>query len=166
MKPLLFLFAFVLVFAVPAAVFAEGKRPAKLDDLFAFQRVADPQISPDGKLVVYAVTTVDLAGNKTSSALWLAPTDRGEPRQLTNPVGKKDRNPHWSPNGKFILFESTRSGSPQLWVIGLEGGEARQLTNISSEAGSPKWSPDGKTVAFVSAVYPEYSALPFKESDA
>src|SRR3954470_5869423 len=120
MKPLLLLFACVLVFAVPAAVFAEGKRPPKLDDLFAFKRVADPEISPDGKLVAYSVATVDLAGNKSSSALWLGPTDKGEPRQLTNPVGKKDRNPQWSPDGKFILFESTRSGNSQLWVIGLE----------------------------------------------
>jgi dipeptidyl aminopeptidase/acylaminoacyl peptidase len=150
---------------VPAVGLGEGKRSMTLDDLFRFKRVADPQISPDGKTVAYAVTTVDLAGNKTSSAVWLAPTDGGEPRLLAN-SGKKDRSPRWSPNGKQILFESTRSGEGQLWIIDLAGGEARQVTNLSTEASNPTWSPDGKSIAFVSAVYPEFSSKPFKESDA
>ena len=153
--------------AVPAAVFAEGKRPMRVDDLFAFRRVADPQISPDGRLVAYAVTAVDLAANKTASSLWLAAAGgNSPPRQLTNAPGKKDRHPRWSPDGRHLLFESNRSGDNQLWVIGLDGGEARQLTTVSTEAGSALWSPDGKQIAFVSAVYPEFSEKPFKESDA
>jgi dipeptidyl aminopeptidase/acylaminoacyl peptidase len=83
---------------------------------------------------------------------------------LTNTT-KKDRHPRWSPDGNRILFESNRSGENQLWAIDINGGEARQLTTISSEAGSGIWSPDGKWVAFVSAVYPEYSDKPFAESD-
>ena len=64
------------------------------------------------------------------------------------------------------MFESTRSGESQLWLIDLAGGEARQVTNLSTEASNGTWSPDGKTIAFVSAVYPEFSEQPFKESDA
>jgi dipeptidyl aminopeptidase/acylaminoacyl peptidase len=159
------LFVVLLLLTAPAAVFAEGKRPMTIDDLFRFQRISDPQISPDGKLVVYVVGTVDLDSNKISSTLWLAPTDKGEPRQLTNTT-KKDRHPRWSPDGKHILFESNRSGENQLWIIDINGGEARQLTTISTEAGNGIWSRDGKHIAFVSAVYPEYSDKPFKESDA
>ncbi len=74
---------------------AAGKRPMTLDDLFRFQRVADPQISPDGKTVAYVVTTVDLSGNKTSSNLWLATVQGSSRRQLTT-AAKKDRHPRWS----------------------------------------------------------------------
>ncbi len=88
--------AALALLAVPAAVHADGpaKRPMKIDDLFAFKRVSDPQISPDGKAVVYVVAEVDLPGNKTTSSLWLAPTDgKGEPKRLTTAAGKKDAPP-------------------------------------------------------------------------
>src|SRR3954466_9131745 len=152
----------VLGVADPGA--AAGKRRMELADLFKFKRVSDPQISPDGKLVAYTVGSIDLENNSVPSSIWLVPTSgKGEPRQLTNVPGKKDRHPRWSPDGKYLLFESNRGGSLQLWVIALAGGEARQLTNISTEASSALWSPDGKHIAFVSAVYPEFSAKPFKE---
>ncbi len=151
----------VLVLSASAA----DKRPMKVEDLFAFNRAAAPQISPDGKTVVYQVTTVDLAANKSSTALWLAPADgKGEPKQLTDPKGKKDMNPRWSPDGERVLFESTRSGSAQLWVLTADGA-VKQITDISTGAGSGTWAPDGRSVAFVSSVYPEFSEKPFAESN-
>src|SRR5712692_4070710 len=139
-----------LILIFPAGTRAADKRPMTVDDLFRFQRVSDPQISPNGKTVAYVVGTVDLSGNKTSSSIWLtAAGKQGEPRQLTNPT-KKDSHPRWSPDGRRILFESNRSGDNQLWVIDVSGGEARQLTTISTEAGTGLWSPDGKSIAFVS----------------
>lgn len=150
---------------LPVAGLAAGGRPMGVNDLFALKRVGDPQISPDGKWVVYQVGTVDLAGNKSSTNLWLAATDgRTPPRQLTTST-KSDRHPRWSPDGSNILFESTRSGDSQLWVLDITGGEARQLTTVSTGASNGLWSPDGKKVAFVSAVYPEFSDKPFAESD-
>src|SRR5438093_324972 len=83
---------------------ASGRRPMKVDDLFRFKRVSDPQVSPDGKLVAYVVGTADLDKNSSSSSIWLAPTEKGRPRQLTNTT-KKDRHPRWSPDGKWVLFE-------------------------------------------------------------
>jgi dipeptidyl aminopeptidase/acylaminoacyl peptidase len=154
----------LLVQLLPATVLAADKRPMKTDDLFRFQRVTDPQMSPDSKQVVYVVKTVDLAANKSASTLWLAPTGAGTPRPLTNTT-KKDKHPRWSPDGKRILFESDRSGDGQLWVIDLDGGEARQLTTIATEASNAVWAPDGKAIAFVSAVYPENSDKPYAESN-
>jgi dipeptidyl aminopeptidase/acylaminoacyl peptidase len=159
----------VLSFTVMAV--AADKRPMKLEDMFKFKRVAAPQISPDGKWVAYQVTTVSLEANKSSAAIFVAATDgKTPPMQLTNPNGKKDTSPRWSPDGKTILFESTRTGSSQLYVVPVyvvpaSGGEPTQLTNISTGANTAIWSPDGTHIAFVSAVYPEFSDKPFAESD-
>src|SRR5262245_53265883 len=143
---LAFILHIVVILLCPLLAMAVAeKRPMTLADLFRLQRISDPRISPDGKQVVYVVTTVDLDGNKTTSSLWLASTASGEARALTNPGdGKKDRHPRWSPDGQRILFESTRSGDTQLWLIDLAGGEARQITKVATEASNAIWSPDGQ----------------------
>jgi len=161
----LFSLLFCLVTVAPLSAQENGRRPIKVDDLFRFKRVADPQISPDGKLVAYVLGTVDLAGNRTTSDIWLLSTAGGEPRPLTT-AKKGDRHPRWSPDGRFVLFQSNRSGETQLWVINIHGGEARQLTNVSTGASDAIWSRDGKHIALVSAVWPEFSHKPFKDSNA
>ena len=142
------------------------QRPMSVEDLFAFKRLAAPSISPDGQWVAWAASEItDSKNNKSVSRIWLAPADGSFPaRQLTNPAAK-DNSPKWSPDGRWLLFESTRSGSSQLWVISAAGGEARQLTTISTGASTAMWSPDGQHIAFVSTVYPEFSTKPFAESD-
>jgi dipeptidyl aminopeptidase/acylaminoacyl peptidase len=157
----------VLVAAAPAFAQEGQKRAMKIDDMFRFQRVSDPQISPDGKHVVYVVGAVDMEANKVIGNLWLAPTDpkAGPPKKLTS-AAKSDRHPRWSPSGKFILFESTRSGDSQLWSVPVAGGEPKQLTNLSTGASTGLWSRDGGKIAFVSVVFPEFSTKPYAESDS
>ncbi len=139
-------------------------RPMTFDDLVACHRLSSPHVSPDGKWVAYVATDVDKAANKTDSDIWLVPADGGTPRRLTSSP-KHDRHPTWSPDGRWIAFESNRGGDFQVWVIPSDGGEARKLTSVSTEATQPVWSPDGKNIAFVSAVFPEFSDQPFARSD-
>jgi dipeptidyl aminopeptidase/acylaminoacyl peptidase len=140
-------------------------RAMQVDDLFRFQRLADPQVSPDGKWVVYVVGVPSLADNKVVNNLWIAATDGSSAPKALTQTPKNDRHPRWSPDGKSILFESTRSGTSQLWLIDATGGEPRQLTTISTGASTGLWARDGKQIAFVSAVWPEYSSKPFPDSD-
>src|SRR5262245_33953359 len=161
--------AIVVVLAFASQLSAADKRPMTLEDFFAIKRVAAPQISPDGKHVVYQITEVNLEKNKTNSALWVTTTDgKGTPKQITKTDGGfRAANPRWSPDGKHILFEGgpPASDAPWLYVTDTAGKEPVPVARSSGGATNAIWSPDGKYIAFVSSVSPEFSEKPFAESD-
>ena len=142
---------------IPAATRAGAQEAAKhaitFDDLIAMHRVAEAELSPDGKWVAYTVATPDLNENRNATNLWMTPVAGGDAIQLTR-TGK-DSLPKWSPDGKTIAFLSARGGEAQVYILSMEGGEAHPLTKLSTGADLLKWSPDGKTIAFTSGVYPE-----------
>ncbi len=115
------------------------------EDLARFESVGDAQVSPDGALVVYTLSSHDKKDDKGLSSLYLVPTDGGKPRRLTQ--SGKDRNPRWSKDGNTVAFVSDRSGIPQIWVIRVDGGEARRIPTERA-VGSIAWSPDGRSIAF------------------
>ncbi len=129
------------------------------DDLFRLKFLQSAQLSPDGKTVAYAVSHVEQNGGaaaeeaeeKECVAIWLLSVETGEARQLT--AGQaRDTSPQWSPDGSRIAFLSTRGDKPQIYVIGVDGGEARALTALKQGvAGGPVWSPDGSKIAFTAA---------------
>ena len=139
----------------PIAPRSSGGRPVVPADLAAIRLLGDPSISPDGKRVAAAVTTTSVEKDCYSAAIWLFPTDGGEPSQLTS-GSKRDASPRWSPDGSRLLFTSNRdTDAPNLWVISLDGGEARRVTDRKTGVGDPVWAPDGRRVALVSPVEPE-----------
>lgn len=137
-----------------ATVSAQTKSGLKVEDLFRFKRVSDPQVSPDGKTVAYTVTTYDREKNVGSTQIWTVSIDGGEPRQLTS-TGRTNARPRWSPDGKQLAFVSNRDGQSQIWLIDAGGGEARKLTTIATEAADLIWSPDGANLLFTSEIYPD-----------
>ena len=143
----------VLMAAVTMAGQTAEKRAITFKDLISLHRLSEPQISPDGKWIAYSVATPDLEANHAVRDIWVVATTGGEARQLTR--GGTDTRPRWSPDGKKLAFISGRAGTPQIYWIALEGGEATRLTSISTGADNELWSPDGKTMAFVSSVYPD-----------
>jgi dipeptidyl aminopeptidase/acylaminoacyl peptidase len=146
-------FCVMALFNAPAS--AQEKRAIAFDDLMAVQRLSDPQISPDGQWIAYTNTKVDKAANKTNSDIFLISLDGKTIRQVTNSP-KGDSQPRWSPDGKILTFISNRDGAPQIYVISVNGGEARKLTGISTGAdGPPVWSKDGKWLLFSSKVFPD-----------
>src|SRR6267378_5573776 len=147
----------VSLLLLSAAVAAEAQEAAKhaitFDDLIAMHRVAEAQLSSDGKFVVYTMAAPDMDANRNASNLWMAPVAGGNAIQLTR-TGK-DSSPQWSPDGKSIAFLSARSGDSQVYLLSRDGGEAHPLTKLSTGADFVKWSPDGKTIAFTSSVFPD-----------
>ncbi len=130
------------------------KRSIEAQDLYRFNLITEPQISPDGTIAIYALHSVDRETEKKYANLWIAPT-RGEPTRGRPSLKEKERpfttgdqsdtRPRFSPDGKEIAFLSTRADEkqPQIYLIPIDGGEARQLTDLKGTIESFEWSPDG-----------------------
>src|ERR1700682_2347760 len=148
-----FVSALLLAAAIPAFAQDSSKHPITFTDMIGMHRVAEPQISSDGKWVAYTVTTPDMDANRGASNIWIVSTAGGTEMQLTR--SGHDSSPVWSPDGKTLAFLSSRNGSSQVYLLSMDGGEAHPLTKLSTGADIVKWAPDGKTLAFTSSVYPD-----------
>jgi dipeptidyl aminopeptidase/acylaminoacyl peptidase len=137
-----------------AAPLAAQQQNFDVHALLRIARIADPQISPDGRLVAFTVQTIDLENNRKPRHIYVVPLSGGAPKRITDTGNLNDR-PRWSPDSKQIAFISDRSGSAQLWLIRPDGAGARQVTNLVTEAGGVLYSPDGKNLVFTSDVYPD-----------
>lgn len=142
-----------LLLVVAASGSAAETHPFSIRDMLAMDRVSDPQVSPDGRSVVFVVRATDLAANRGRNDLWIVGTDGSGLRRMTADPAS-DTSPRWSQDGKTIYFLSTRSGSSQIWQIATGGGEATQLTYLPVDAGSFRVSPDGSRIVFSAEVFP------------
>ncbi len=124
------------------------KRPIEAEDLYRFELITTPRFSPDGKQVVYAQHRVEQKSQKKYANLWVVPAAEGTPRQFTF-GDQTDVHPLWSPSGEQIAFLSNRADKekpPQLYLIRIDGGEARPLSSIQGSIGAFSWAPDGKAI--------------------
>lgn len=120
-------------------------------DVFDLEVVADPQVSPDGKSILYLRRSNDIMTDSTRNNIWIASSDGKTNRPFLS--GKKSfSSPRWSPNGDRIAYLSNKEGRTQLYVQWLATGETALLSNHQSNISGISWSPDGKTIAFSSGV--------------
>jgi dipeptidyl aminopeptidase/acylaminoacyl peptidase len=122
--------------------------------VYGLKTVTDPQISPNGEWIAYAVAEVLKETNKRTSQIWLTKRDGSETRQLTF-AGKSSSKPRWSPDGQSIAFVSDRGDGNTLYLLPLTGGEARPLVPHRSGITHLEWSPDGTKIALAAVVDPE-----------
>jgi len=145
--------------AVTGETQAETRRPMRFEDLMKMRRLGDISVSPDGKWVLYSATDVDLDKNTKTSHLFVVPATGGTAKAVTDSLAGESRG-RFSPDGKQVLFQSTREGGQQIYLAAFDGdsgalGDAHALTTISTQADGAMWSPDGLSVLFTSAVYPD-----------
>jgi dipeptidyl aminopeptidase/acylaminoacyl peptidase len=169
----------LLAFAFPAI--AQAKHPFTFEDMMKLKRVGEPEVSPDGKWVIFSVVDVNLEANTKTPHIWIVRLSRSEESRseeksgvphVSRPlrdVGDTERvliadqdadRPRWAPDGKRFAFLSTKEGGSQVWIADFDraGGTVtgvRKLTSIATEASGELWSPDGSSILFTSDVYPE-----------
>jgi len=152
--------AVLLASVFSGAAAATGSAPFTVDDLVRLKRLSDPQLSPDGRYLVYVLRETDMDANKGRTDLWLLDlkANGAPPRRLTeNPAN--DSSPRWAPDSRTIYFLSTRSGSSQVWRLSLDGGESAQVTSYPLDVGSLKVSPSGDRIAISMEVMPNCDEL-------
>jgi dipeptidyl aminopeptidase/acylaminoacyl peptidase len=131
---------------------AQGRvqRPMTFSDFAAVRNVGDPQVSPDGRWVLYSVRTTDVDANKRTSVTKLQPTSGGAARQFPD-ASARASEARWSPDGKRVAYVA----GGQLWIADATGANPRQISTVSGGASGPVWAPTGDRIAFVTGVYPD-----------
>ncbi len=158
----------LLVLLLSILSFSQAKHPFTFEDMMKLKRVGAPQVSPDGKWVLFSAVDVDLEANTRTPHIWIVPITGGQEREIIK--DQQADSPRWAPDGKRFVFTSTKSGGSQLWIADFNPANGtvtgtHQLTSIATEADGPLWSPDGKTIAFTSDVYPECDGAPAAEQE-
>ncbi|SHG70060.1 S9 family peptidase [Ornithinibacillus halophilus] len=129
---------------------AQSKRAVTVEDFKRLEVYSDPQFASDGKSYAFITTTVNEKDDYDSHIV-VQPIDGSSPKQWTFGT-EKNSHPRYSPDGSRIVFQSNRTGVPQLWLLPTSGGEAKQLTTFKNGAVSPEWSKDGKYIIFTASL--------------
>ena len=125
-----------------------GAKPVLSDlDVFEMELATDPQISPDGEMVVYVRNFMDIQADRRRGNLWMLSNDGKTHRPLTSGM-VNDFSPRFSPDGKRLAYVSTRNGSPQIFIRYLDTAQEFQVAQLQFGAGSLSWSPNGQWLAF------------------
>ena len=152
------LILFVLV-VITLAAFAQqepGSVPASKDrltatDIFNIQYAQDPQISPDGKKIVYARSFADIMADRNYSNLWTINPDGSDNRPLTTGP-HSETSPRWSPDGGRLAYVSDVGGTSQVYVRWMDTGQTARITSLQFAPSNLSWSPDGTQISFAANV--------------
>ena len=128
----------------------DGSEPRLI--LNAPMMIIDLVLSPDGEQFAFlgcpGSIAFDCVPTEEDLDVWAVNWDGSNLRNLTEGSAANDAHPSWSPNREKIVFDSDRSGIPQLYIMNADGGNPRAITDDSLRNTEPKWSPDGKWIAY------------------
>ena len=118
--------------------------------LWSFGRLGEIAISPNGKSVVYTTAWYSIEQNKSNSELYFMNSDGSGKKQLTFTT-TYENSPVWI-NDNSIAFLSSESGTSQIWVMNIDGGNKRMISSFETDINGFQISPKGDKVLFISEV--------------
>ena len=133
------------VLAQPAP---QTTRPMTFMDVMEMRAVGGGQLAPDGARVVYTVSIPHWKSGKNYTDVFVAEASTGVSRQMTFTREKNETAPQWARDGKRFAFLSDREGSQQIYLMAVDGGEARKLTEAKDGVHAFAFSRDGNWLAF------------------
>ncbi|MFN3932269.1 MAG: prolyl oligopeptidase family serine peptidase [Brevundimonas sp.] len=138
---------------------AQAAEPFTWQDMIRANRLGDPQVSPDGRWVVYSVTTTDVEANRRSGSLYILDLQAadGAGRRLAISEGGAN-TARWGSDGK-LYFLSGRSGSSQVWRAAADGTGPVQVTDLPVDVNAYRLSRDAGKVVVSLAVFPSCADL-------
>ena len=145
-------------------------RPPRPDDLYRMRLPLDVAVSPDGRFVAFSMKEINPTRDGYRTSIWLVAADGSSPARRLTLGATEDTSPRWSPDGRSLAFLSNREqvlasggaatdptqatvdkqAATQLWLLPMDGGEARQMTRLPIKVSDACWSPDGRQLCVVS----------------
>ena len=145
-------------------------RAASPTDLYELRVPTDVALSPNGTRVAFVMKEPNAGKDDYRTSIWIVPADGSGPARRLTLGATEDRLPRWSPDGATLAFlsnresvlikggaaelddldEPPREGRNQVWLLPMDGGEARQLTRLPQDVRDVSWSPEGRRLCLVS----------------
>ena len=142
----------------PATATAQAVEPFTWRDMISANRLGDPQVSPDGRRVVYSVTTTDVEANRRQGSLYMMDLQEpGDGRRLAISEGGAN-TARWGSDGK-LYFLSGRSGSSQVWRASADGTGPAQVTDLPVDVNAYRLSRDADKLVVSLSVFPSCADL-------
>lgn len=153
-RPIATLFAALLLASalIAPSMAAPATGPTRVltgEDIFNLEAASDPQISPDGKTVVYVRRSNDIMTDRIRSSIWSIDVASGQQTPLIVGPGSHGA-PRWSPDGSKLAYVSSADdkAGAQLYVRWMRSGASARITGLPDTPHSLAWSPDGKRIAY------------------
>ena len=140
-----FLLSFLFIFM---SGFAAAQHVPTFEEVISLRSIGGVTLSADGKHMAYTMQTTDWNDNRFDTEIWLS-KNGAKPFQLTNTAKNNSTNAAFSPDGQWIAFLTDRGSKNQIYVMRVEGGEARAVTKEDEGISSFEWHPDGKSFVFL-----------------
>lgn len=137
------------LFTAPVLATQDNKIPSKrftAERVFDMEYANDPQVSPDGKTIVYVRQSMDKMTDKDAGKLWILDIKSGTNRPLI--PDENASSARWSPDGKSLVFTRYHAGKPELRRALIDSGMSFSLAQLHKGVSGVVWSPNGKQLAF------------------